>query len=154
MKGADGFVQAYNAQAIVDADSQVIVAQELSDRSTDVMLLGDMVGQIKTNIGRQAMELSADAGYDSEGNLAILAKRQMGAHIATGKQRHGRSRIEGGGSRHEPKRCAGASPVGDIAAATTCASRRSNRSLVKSSTLEASASSCCGAWRRPVANGA
>ena len=99
MKGADGFVQAYNAQAIVDADSQVIVAQELSDRSTDVMLLGDVVGQIKTNIGRQAMELSADAGYDSEGNLAILAKRQMGAHIATGKQRHGRARIEGRGQQ-------------------------------------------------------
>lgn len=32
MKRADGFVQAYNAQAVVDAESQVIVAQGLSDR--------------------------------------------------------------------------------------------------------------------------
>ena len=99
MKGADGFVQAYNAQAVVDADSQVIVAQDLSDRPTDVMLLGDLVGQIKTNTGRQAIELSADAGYCSEGNLAILAKRQVRAYVATGKQRHGRSRIEGRGQQ-------------------------------------------------------
>ncbi len=77
MKGADGFVQAYNAQAVTDAESQVIMAQDLSDRPTDVMLLGDLVGQIKTNTGRQATELSADAGYCSQGNLAILAKRQV-----------------------------------------------------------------------------
>jgi transposase len=103
MKGADGFVQAYNAQAIVDADSQVIVAQDLSDRPTDVMLLGDLVGQIKTNTGRQATELSADAGYCSEGNLAILAKRKVRAYIATGKQRHGRARIEGRGQQPRTK---------------------------------------------------
>jgi transposase len=99
MKGADGFVQAYNAQAVVDAESQVIVAQELSDRPTDVTLLGDLVGQIKTNNGRQAMELSADAGYCSEGNLAILARRKVRAYVATGKKRHGRARIEGRGQQ-------------------------------------------------------
>jgi transposase len=103
MKGADGFVQAYNAQAIVDADSQVIVAQDLSDRPTDVMLLGDLVGQIKTNMGRQATELSADAGYCSEGNLAILAKRNVRAYVATGKKRHGRARIEGRGQQPRTK---------------------------------------------------
>jgi transposase len=103
MKGADGFVQAYNAQAIVDADSQVIVAQDLSDRPTDVTLLGDLVGQIKTNTGRQATELSADAGYCSEGNLAILAKRKVRAYVATGKKRHGRARIEGRGQQPRTK---------------------------------------------------
>ena len=99
MKGPDSFVQAYNAQAVVDSDSQVIVAQDLSDRPTDVMLLGDLVGQIKTNIGRQAQELSADAGYCSEGNLALLARRKVRAYVATGKQRHGRARIDGRGQQ-------------------------------------------------------
>lgn len=103
MKGADGFVQAYNAQAVVDADSQIIVAQDLSDRPTDVMLLGDLVGQIKTNTGRQATELSADAGYCCEGNLAILAKRKVRAYVATGKKRHGRARIEGRGQQPRTK---------------------------------------------------
>jgi transposase len=97
MKGPDSFVQAYNAQAVVDADNQVIVAQSLSDRPTDVTLLGELVGQIKTNTGRQARELSADAGYCSEGNLALLARRKVRAYVATGKQRHGRARIDGRG---------------------------------------------------------
>ena len=97
MKGPDTFVQAYNAQAVVDADSQVIVAQALSDRPTDVTLLGEMVGQIKSNIGRQAQEFSADAGYCSEGNLAMLARRKVRAYVATGKQRHGRAKIGGRG---------------------------------------------------------
>jgi transposase len=97
MKGPDSFVQAYNAQAVVDADSQVIVAQALSDRPTDVTLLGELVGQIKSNTGRQAQEFSADAGYCSEGNLALLARRKVRAYIATGKQRHGRAKIEGRG---------------------------------------------------------
>lgn len=70
MKGPDSFVQAYNAQAVVDADSQVIVAQALSDRPTDVTLLGQMVGQIKVNTGRQAQEFSADA--------RVLLGRQSG----------------------------------------------------------------------------
>jgi transposase len=97
MKGPDSFVQAYNAQAVVDADSQVIVAQALSDRPTDVTLLGEMVGQIKSNTGRQAQEFSADAGYCSEGNLALLARRRVRAYVATGKQRHGRAKIAGRG---------------------------------------------------------
>jgi transposase len=97
MKGPDSFVQAYNAQAVVDADSQVIVAQALSDRPTDVTLLGQMVGQIKSNTGRQAQEFSADAGYCSEGNLAVLARRKVRAYVATGKQRHSRAKIIGRG---------------------------------------------------------
>jgi transposase len=103
MKGADGFVQSYNAQAVVDADHQIIVAQDLSDRPTDVMLLGDLVGQIKTNTGRQATELSADAGYCSEGNLAILVRRKVRAYVATGKKRHGRARIDGRGQQPQTK---------------------------------------------------
>jgi transposase len=97
MKGPDTFVQAYNGQAVVDADSQVIVAQTLSDRPTDVTLLAEMVGQIKSNTGRQAQEFSADAGYCSEGNLAVLARRKIRAYVATGKQRHGRAQIVGRG---------------------------------------------------------
>jgi transposase len=97
MKGSDSFVQAYNAQAIVDADSQVIVAQDLNARPTDVQNLAPLIPQIRTNLSRQAQELSADTGYCSEGNLAVLAKHKIRAYIATGKQKHGKSRIEGRG---------------------------------------------------------
>jgi murein DD-endopeptidase MepM/ murein hydrolase activator NlpD len=88
MKSGKDFVQAYNAQAAVDAEAQVIVAQGLSNAATDTQALAPMVQQIKHNTGRQAGELSADAGYCSEGNLAVLARHHINGYIATGRQGH------------------------------------------------------------------
>lgn len=91
MKGHDGFVQAYNAQAAVDADSQVIVAQLVTNQGADSPHFEPLVAQIKTNTGRQAAEASADAGYCSEHNLQVAQQRHIRAYIATGRQRHGRA---------------------------------------------------------------
>jgi transposase len=88
MKSGKDFVQAFNAQAAVDAEAQVIVAQGLSNAATDTQALAPMVQQIKHNTGRQAGELSADAGYCSEGNLAVLARHHINGYIATGRQGH------------------------------------------------------------------
>lgn len=82
------YVQAYNAQAAVDSAAQVIVAQSLSNSATDVQQLAPTLQQIKQNTGRQAQEFSADAGYCSEGNLAVLARHRVDSYIATGRQRH------------------------------------------------------------------
>lgn len=95
MKTGNDFVQAYNGQAAVDADSQVIVAQSLSNTATDVQQLAPIVKQIKVNTGRQAQELSADAGYCSEGNLAVLARHKIKAYVATGRQRHNKASATG-----------------------------------------------------------
>src|ERR1035437_6378938 len=98
-KSGKEYVQAYNAQAAVDSTAQVIVAQSLSNSATDVQQLAPTLKQIKQNTGRQAQEFSADAGYCSEGNLAVLARRKVRAYIATGKQRHGRAKIAGRGKQ-------------------------------------------------------
>jgi hypothetical protein len=96
------YVQAYNAQAAVDSEAQVIVAQSLSNSATDVQQLAPTLKQIKQNTGRQAQEFSADAGYCSEGNLAVLARHHVDGYIATGRQRHheasaaGRRRVSQG----------------------------------------------------------
>lgn len=96
------FVQAYNAQAAVDAEAQVIVAQGLTNCASDAQQLEPMLKQIKANTGRQAQEFSADAGYCSEGNLALLARHHVDGYIATGRQRHseatatGRRRVRAG----------------------------------------------------------
>jgi transposase len=82
------YVQAYNAQAVVDSTAQVIVAQSLSNNATDVQQLAQTRKQIKQNTGGQAKEFSADAGYCSEGNLAVLARHHVDSYIATGRQRH------------------------------------------------------------------
>jgi len=87
-KSGKDYVQAYNAQAAVDSQAQVIVAQSLSNSATDVQQLAAALKQIKENTGRQAQELSADAGYCSEGNLAVLARHHVHSYIATGRQRH------------------------------------------------------------------
>jgi len=102
MKSGNGFVQAYNGQAAVDEKAQVIVAQSLSNSASDAQQLAPILRQIKHNTGRQAVELSADAGYCSEGNLAVLARHQVRPYIATGRQRHadaaatGRRRTQSG----------------------------------------------------------
>jgi len=89
MKGPEGFVQAYNAQLAVDADSQVIVAEHVTPAATDVQALSPLVAEIKANTGRQAREVSADAGYCSTANLQALRRRHIRAYIAVGRQRHG-----------------------------------------------------------------
>jgi hypothetical protein len=96
MKGPDGFVQAYNAQAAVDAESQVIVAQFVTPQATDALQFEPLVAQIKANTGRQAAEVSADAGYCSEHNLRVARQRHIRAYIATGRQRHGQASATNG----------------------------------------------------------
>jgi hypothetical protein len=91
MKGHDGFVQAYNAHAAVDAASQVIVAQLLTNQAADAPHFEPLVAQIKRNTGRQAAEVSADAGYCSDHNLRVAQQRHIRAYIATGRQRHGQA---------------------------------------------------------------
>ena len=95
MKGPDGFVQAYNCQAAVDAESQVIVAQHVTNAANDKQQLAPMVAQIKTNTGRQTQELSADSGYCSEENLKALNTRHITGYVATGRQKHGEASATG-----------------------------------------------------------
>ena len=89
LKTADGFVQGYNAQIAVDADHQIIVAQHLNAQGADVRQLPGMLARIKANTGRQARELSADAGYCSEANLKTLKRHHIQGYVATGRVPHG-----------------------------------------------------------------
>ena len=98
MKTTDGFVQGYNAQAAVDAASQIIVAHRVTAAANDRQQLAPMVAQIKQQTGRQARELSADAGYCSEDNFRELNRRHIRGYIATGRHPHGHA--SAGGSRH------------------------------------------------------
>src|SRR5258708_1640501 len=62
MKSKDGFVQAYNAQAAVDAEAQVIVVQDVTQSGSDCPQLVSMTDAIESNLGRRPAQLSADAG--------------------------------------------------------------------------------------------
>jgi len=62
----DGWVQGYNAQAVVDEAHQVIVATELTAEATDTESLPDLVDQVEANTGRRPKRVLADAGYQSD----------------------------------------------------------------------------------------
>jgi transposase len=89
MRARQTFEQAYNAQLAVDAHSQVIVARQVTNRQNDAENLIPMVEQVRANVGAGPGEISADAGYCSEENLAGLRRRRLRAYVATGGQRHG-----------------------------------------------------------------
>lgn len=82
MHTPDGFQQCYNAQAAVDAESQVVVACEVSAAPPDVQRLRPMLKEIHQNSGRYPAQLSADAGYASEANFAALNEANIHAVIA------------------------------------------------------------------------
>ena len=88
MHTPDGFQQAYNAQIAVDAESQVIVAQEVSQAPPDVQRLVPMLEEIIALNGQAPQELSADAGYASETNFAALD--QAGVHAVIALRRYHR----------------------------------------------------------------
>jgi len=108
MKTNDGYIQGYNGQAAVDAAHQVIVAQGLSNKSTDQDQLAPMVDAVALNTGSKPKEVSADAGYCSEANLEALEERRVNAYVATGRQKHGQAAAvgerQGGGARVEAMR--------------------------------------------------
>ena|SRR5262245_33155277 len=89
MKTKDGFEQAYNCQAAVDQEHQIIVAVTTTQTQNDNAELLKLLDGIKANTGRQAREISADSGYCSEENLANLNRRRIRGYVATGRQRHG-----------------------------------------------------------------
>jgi transposase len=87
MKSKDGFVQAYNVQIAVDAEAQIIVAHDVTQSGSDCAQLLPMTDAVEANLGRRPEQVSADAGYCSEENLAGLEDRNIDAYVATGRAR-------------------------------------------------------------------
>ena len=88
MKSKDGFVQAYNAQAAVDAGAQIIVAHELTQCGNDQGQLVPLIEAIANNLGRKPEQASADSGYCSESNLEALEAHRVDGYVAPGRAKH------------------------------------------------------------------
>src|SRR5450631_2014375 len=88
MKSKDGFVQAYNAQAAVDAGTQIIVAHELTQCGNDQGQLVPLIEAIENNLGRKPEQASADSGYCSEANLGALEAHGIDGYVAPGRAKH------------------------------------------------------------------
>jgi hypothetical protein len=97
MKGADGFVQGYNAQAAVEPTLLLIVGQSVTEAANDKKQLMPMVELMEQQSGQRPEAILADNGYCSEENLEHLEsadqpERKIDGFIATGKQKHGEHR--------------------------------------------------------------
>ena len=88
MKSKDGYLQAYNAQAAVDATAQIIVACGLTQSASDQGQLVPMLDGIEKNLGRKPAQASADNGYCSESNIAAVDARKIDGYLAPGRAKN------------------------------------------------------------------
>jgi len=70
-----GFLQAYNAQIAVAEGTQIIVAAEVSNETSDRSLLTPMVMAVERELRQQPVTILADAGYYSSEALDLLEER-------------------------------------------------------------------------------
>jgi hypothetical protein len=84
-----GFVQAYNAEAAVDAHAQIIVACGVTQEATDVRQFVPMLEQVEANAGHLPRTVTADAGYFSEANLTAPQLAGVDCYVPPDRQKHG-----------------------------------------------------------------
>ena len=85
------FVQAYNAQIAVDAETQIIVAADITQQANDKKQLAPMLEQVQKNMGAKPVAASADTGYSSTGQITDKRAEGIDLHIATERSKHGAS---------------------------------------------------------------
>jgi len=79
----------------VDAAHQIIVARQLVTTSADYRALIPLVDSIQAHLGRKPREVSEDAGFATEANLAALKERRIKGYLAPGRARHGEAHAAG-----------------------------------------------------------
>jgi transposase len=93
MKTTDGFHYAFNAQAVVDEEAQVVLAHSVSNQAADAPHLIEMIEATEANLGAADIDenpdtLIADAGYFSEKNVNDATDLGVDVLIATGRIKH------------------------------------------------------------------
>ena len=118
-------IAGYNAQIAVDGAQQIIVAQRLQTSPTDARALAPLLTDVRTVLRTNPKEVSADAGYCDEKNLAHLARHRIAAYLAPGRARHSQSHAAG------PRRWPKGSRKAAMAKKLKLAGRRSRYRLRK-----------------------
>src|SRR5215467_5712497 len=86
LKGADGFVQAYNVQVAVEPDFQWIVGQQVTQAANDKEQMRPLVELIQEQSGQKPAEVVSDSGYCSEANLQYLEKKKIDGFVAIDRE--------------------------------------------------------------------
>jgi hypothetical protein len=88
-------VQGYNGQIAVDAAHQVIVAHRLVTNPADHRALVPLLDSLHSHLGHKPREVSGDAGFATEANLAALTARRIKGYLPPGRARHGETHAAG-----------------------------------------------------------
>jgi len=90
MPSAEGFLQAYNAQAAVDIDSHLIVENHLTQQPNDKREVEAVLGRLSGMEDRLGKPegLLADAGYFSEENVKRCERVEITPYITDRRERH------------------------------------------------------------------
>ena len=96
-----GFDYCYNAQAVVDAEHQIIVAAETTTAANDKQQAVPLAKAALENLAATGIELprdeqgqprpipnTADSGYFSEANVCDVSALGLDPYYATGRQKH------------------------------------------------------------------
>lgn len=90
--GTGAYVQAYNAQAVVDDAHQIVTAADVTDCASDAGSYTPMMDQSAANTGAHPAQAVVDAGYCSDANLEAAAQRKAehgtDTFMATGRLHH------------------------------------------------------------------
>jgi transposase len=76
-KTRDGFELGYNAQIVVDHESDLIVAQDVVQDQTDQRQLVPMLDETTASVMRRADETVADKGYSSGAQMIEVERRHL-----------------------------------------------------------------------------
>ena len=85
------FVQAYNCQAAVDNEEQIIVAEDVTQQANDKQQAVPMLKHVKENTGQNPDQASMDAGYFSESNVDSIKGMKIEPLIPPDRQEHEKS---------------------------------------------------------------
>ena len=89
MRRDGAYLQGYNCQAVVDEDSQVVVATGVGNLGNDQLYLAPMLDRTIGSLGRTPRSFVADAGYWSAANAELLEDAGVEPYIATSRELHG-----------------------------------------------------------------
>ena len=88
--GPPHFVQGYNAQAVVEQDSHMVVATHVSQATNDKQEVEPALNELKKveeELGKPEV-LVADAGYHSKENVERCVEEGIEPYIAGSRERH------------------------------------------------------------------
>jgi len=120
-----GVIQGYNAQIAVDGAHQIIIAQRLQTNPADRRGLKPLLAAARAALGANPKEVSGDAGFCDETNLAHLARRRIAGYLAAARARHTQSHAAGS------RQCPAGSRMAAMATKLKRAGRRSRYRLRK-----------------------